>query len=96
MKESVFQSKVIQYLKSLENTYVVKVWGGGYQRAGIPDILACINGHFVALELKNEVGKPSKLQEYNIKQIQAANGIALILRPDDFEGFKKDLVKLYA
>lgn len=29
----------------------------------IPDIIACINGHFFGFEVKMEIGKPTKLQE---------------------------------
>lgn len=89
MKESTFQKNVVKYIKSLPNTWVTVIWGGGFQRAGIPDILCCINGHFVALELKTEIGKASKIQEYNIRCIKEANGTALILRPSQFDEFKK-------
>lgn len=94
MKESQFQTKVIEYLKTLPNTWHVKIWGGGFQRSGIPDILCCINGKFVALELKKEDGKSTPLQERNIKLINAAGGIGLFLRPSGFEDFKKIAMEL--
>lgn len=87
MKESTFQSKVIAFLHSY-NVYVVNVWGGGYQRAGIPDLLCCINGRFVAIELKTETGRTSKLQDYNIEQIRKSNGQAFVLRPSGFKDFQ--------
>lgn len=89
MSEGAFQTKVIKYLKNLPNTWYFKVWGGGFQRSGIPDIICCINGHFVALELKTETGRASKLQEYNIRCIKEANGTAILLRPSQFEEFKE-------
>ena len=59
----------------------MKVFGGGtFQRSGIPDIIGCYHGRFFALELKAEKGKPSELQLYNIKKINEAGGIALIVR----------------
>lgn len=87
-KESQFQAKVIKFLKELPNTWYVKIWGGGFMKSGIPDILCCINGKFVALELKREGGIASELQKRNVRLINESNGIALILYPRDFEFFK--------
>jgi hypothetical protein len=92
MTEKQLQRKVIKYLKSLPNTWFFKVWGGGYQRAGIPDLICCINGIFIAIELKGDNGKPTELQKMNIKNINAAGGIGVILYPKGFKEFKK-LVK---
>lgn len=89
MKESQFQEQVIKYLKTLPKTWHVKIWGGGFMRAGIPDIICCINGKFIALELKRENGVASELQKRNVRLINEANGIALILYPKDFDEFKK-------
>lgn len=92
--EGKFQEEVIKYLKSLPNCWYCKVWGGGYQRSGIPDILACINGLFIALELKREGGKPTPLQVYNIDKIKQSGGIGYILQPSQFEEFKKVVEKI--
>ncbi|MNW40408.1 VRR-NUC domain protein [compost metagenome] len=87
MTEAQFQSKVINFL-NVHHIYNVKVWGGGFQRAGIPDILACVNGHFVAIELKTETGRTSQLQDYNLDRIRESRGTAIVLRPSGFESFK--------
>jgi len=89
MTEKQFQRKVIKYLKSLPNTWFFKVWGGGYQRAGIPDLICCINGVFIAIELKGDKGRPTELQKMNIRNINAAGGIGVILYPAGFKDFKK-------
>ena len=39
-----------------------KEHGGMYGTAGIPDIIACVDGRFYAFEVKTETGKPTKLQ----------------------------------
>ena len=54
-----------------------------YGTAGIPDIIACINGHFYGFEVKTENGKPTKLQEATIRKILAAGGTALVVRSVD-------------
>ena len=89
MKESAFQKKVIDFLKTKEVWYL-KYWAGSqYTKQGVPDILACIDGVFHGIELKTDVGQPSKLQLYNIRKIKDAGGEAYILRPKDFEAWKE-------
>ncbi len=89
MTEKEFQKKVTKYLNTLPNTWFFKVWGGGFQRAGIPDLICCINGILIAIELKADGGKPTALQVFNIKQINASGGIGVVLYPKDFTDFKK-------
>ena len=71
------------------NGWFFKVWGGGYQKAGIPDLLICVNGVFVGLELKGATGAPSELQKLNVTRINAVGGIGIILYPDGFETFQE-------
>lgn len=68
--------------------------GGQFTRAGVPDLLVCCNGRFLGVEIKAENGKPSELQEYHQRLIEAAGGIALILYPKDFDLFKELIRKL--
>lgn len=48
--------------------------------AGIPDIVGCYRGRFIAFEVKTDVGRASKLQEYVIRQIVTSGGIAVVVR----------------
>lgn len=86
-EEKQFENKVKRYLKS-KNIYYFKYFGNAYSTPGILDLTLCINGRFVAVELKSEKGKVSVLQEYNIKEIKRCGGIAIVLRPSEFEEFK--------
>lgn len=72
----------------------MKVWGGGYQKSGVPDILGVIEGKFIAIELKASNGKASELQKRNIKLINECGGYGVILYPKDFEEFKREVEKL--
>ena len=47
-----------------------------WRPAGVPDIIACINGRFVAFEVKTETGKLTKLQEITMQKIRNAKGQA--------------------
>ena len=68
--------------------WFVKIWGGGMQKEGIPDILMCVNGIFISLELKSAKGRPSELQKKNTAMVNESKGIGIILYPDGFENFK--------
>ena len=83
MKESVIVAAIIRYLKSVPGCFCWKEHGGMYGTAGIPDIICCIEGRFVGFEVKNEKGKPTKLQEATIRKIKASGGIAMVVRSVD-------------
>ena len=92
--EKIFEDKVKAYLES-KGAWYVKYWGGGfYTKRGIPDILVCYKGRFIAVETKADNGRPSELQLHHIKKIKDAGGIAMVLYPKDFDDFKKMIEKL--
>ena len=86
--EKTYENKIKRLLKA-EGCYYVKHYANAATRAGIPDILACIGGHFVGIEVKAANGKATELQLKNILQIREAGGIALIVYPDDYDRIKK-------
>lgn len=87
-QEKNFENKIKAFLKE-QGAWFIKYWAGSkFTKDGIPDILACINGYFVAIEVKAKNGKPSELQKYNVRKINETHGIAVILYPQDFELFK--------
>lgn len=89
--EKQFENEIKKFLSELPKTWFYKNWSGPYSKSGIPDIIACVNGKFVAIEVKASNGKPSELQKRNIRLIQEGNGLGYILYPKDFEQFKKDI-----
>ena len=92
-EEKQFENKLKKYLKS-KGIWHVKYFANSFTPVGIPDVLAVVNGKFVAIELKAEKGKTSPLQDYNIKEIQRCGGIAIVLRPSGFDEFKKLIEEL--
>ena len=92
-QEKIFENKIKSYLKSI-GAYFIKTHGDRFSKVGTPDIIACVNGKFVAIEVKAENGKPSELQLYHLEQIRNAGGISYLLYPKDFEKFKKDMEEL--
>ncbi len=49
-------------------------------RGGIPDIVACIDGVFVGIELKDNTGIPTVQQLTNIANIKGSGGRANVCR----------------
>ena len=92
-REKLYENKIKAYLKSI-GAYFIKTHGDRFSKVGTPDIIACVNGQFVAVEVKAENGKPSELQLYHLDEIWKAGGLAFLLYPKDFENFKKILENL--
>lgn len=88
MREKNIENRIKAYLKS-KGVWHVKYFANSFTPVGIPDILACCNGRFLAIEVKNETGKTSPLQDYNIEQIKRCGGIALVVKPQNFGEFKQ-------
>ncbi len=82
--ETEITKKIQRYLKSVPLWWGFKVQGGAQQKKGVPDIVGCYNGHFVALEVKRpQLGRLSALQDHIIEQIRSANGHAYVVRSVD-------------
>jgi Holliday junction resolvase len=62
----------------------------GYGRAGIGDVVACVNGHFLMVECKADKGKITALQERELQRVRDAGGQALVVydTPEDLEVLK--------
>ena len=70
---------ILQYLRTIPRCFCWKEHGGMYGTAGIPDIIACVDGRFFGFEVKTVDGKPTKLQEATIRRIQASGGTAAVV-----------------
>ena len=92
-EEKNLENKIKTYLKS-KGVWYIKIWGSMFTRSGIPDILCCINGKFVAIEVKSSIGKMSKLQEYEVEKVQKSKGLFYCVRPQNFNEFKKEVENL--
>ena len=79
MKEKTIENKIKGYLKS-KGAYYFKHHGNQFSQVGVPDIIACYKGRFIGIEVKNETGKTSPLQDVNLKMINDAGGIGIVAR----------------
>ena len=80
MKESELIKKISDYLKSVPDLFFWKEHGGIYGTSGIPDIIVCIDGRFIALEVKTQKGKTTPLQNAAIRKIRNSGGFAFVVR----------------
>lgn len=76
MAEKEIVGAILRFLAGIPATFCWKTHGGMYGTAGIPDIIACIHGRFVAFEVKTSTGKLTKLQSVTLQKIQNAKGLA--------------------
>ena len=82
--ESKVKISVVKILKQ-HNVYYFFPATHGYGRSGVPDIICCVNGKFIAIECKAGDNKPTALQELEISRIRAAKGIAAVINEDNID-----------
>lgn len=88
-EEKKVENSIKRYLDGL-GAYHIKIHGSAYMPAGTPDILACIGGKFIGIEVKKPKGGVlSELQKLKIKQIKSAGGVAFVAR--SLEDVKQEL-----
>ncbi|MNG92707.1 VRR-NUC domain protein [compost metagenome] len=72
--EAKLTTQVRNYLRAQKDVFFYKASDRYTQ--GIPDIIVCVQGRFVGIELKRTSGKPSANQLLKIKKINEAGGIS--------------------
>lgn len=87
-QEKNFENKVKKFLDE-QGAWYVKFFANAYTRSGIPDLLCCVNGYFVAIEVKAQNGHATALQVHHCTEIRISGGFAFILYPSGFEEFKQ-------
>jgi Holliday junction resolvase len=60
----------------------------GFGRAGIPDIVGCMDGHFIAIECKAGKGKTTALQDRELNAVLNAGGTVFIAREHNLDDLK--------
>jgi hypothetical protein len=80
--ESKVKAKIHAILKE-HRAYAVNYIGGISANNGTPDILACLNGRFIGIEAKSGTNKPTDLQTFNLKRIDEAGGLALVINENN-------------
>ncbi len=66
----------------------------GYGRAGIPDVVGCILGRFIAIECKAGKNKTTALQERELARIEESGGFAFVANENNLNELKEKLAWL--
>lgn len=82
--ETKLQEKAISYLKE-KRIYHINKFGDGWSAKGAPDLIVCINGRFVAFELK--VGENDLQDDQKIHRLRIRRSGGLHYSPYTLEEF---------
>lgn len=73
----------VRDILDMNGVYFFSPFGAGAGRAGIPDIIGCVNGFFLAIECKAGKGRTTALQDRELGRIRLAGGVALVVYDTD-------------
>jgi hypothetical protein len=91
--ESKVKAKVDKMLNQL-GVWFFSPQAGPFGRAGIPDRIACVNGHFVGIEVKADASKkPTKLQLDCMAKIEASGGKCFVVCDDETLAMARDYIQ---
>jgi Holliday junction resolvase len=88
------ESKVKKRVREMLDTlgiYHFMPPANGFGRAGIPDIIACMDGHFIAIECKAGKGTTTALQDRELDRIHNAGGTTYIARENNIDELQQRL-----
>jgi len=80
--EAKVKKKVKEILDQM-GVYHFSPMQNGMGRAGIPDIIGCLEGQFLGIECKAGKGTTTALQERELTRIQNAGGYALVVNEEN-------------
>ena len=76
---------MVKQLFILHDVYSVMPVSNGMGKHGVPDFMACAYGRFVGIETKAGKKLPTDLQMSNLRQIDKAGGIALVINEHNLQ-----------
>lgn len=77
--EQVIKKDIKAYISRIGGFWSV-IQGGPFSKPGDPDIVCCINGHYVGIEAKTKTGRATELQLQRGREIEKAGGIFILAR----------------
>ena len=80
--------KAVRNLLDELNIYHFMPPANGFGRAGIPDIIGCMDGQFIAIECKAGKGKTTALQDRELNAISNHGGTTFIANEHNLDELK--------
>lgn len=71
-----FEKKAISKHLDKLGCFYFKPAMNGFGKSGVPDIVVCLDGYFIGIEVKRENKKPTPIQERRMAEIRKAGGVA--------------------
>ena len=84
------KAKVVKMLKE-RGVYYFFPATFGLGRSGVPDVVCCQGGRFLAVECKAGKGKTTALQDREIAAIRTAGGTALVINENNLHELEAHL-----
>jgi hypothetical protein len=84
MDEATLSRKIrLALQKEFPGSYWAKIAGGPHQRKGLPDIVGCVHGQFIGIEVKlpsrrHEKGAVTEIQQDTLNMIYNAGGCSFV------------------
>ncbi len=88
--EKHFQTAVLKKLRALPNSYWIKI--NDRVTLGLPDIIGCINGYYVAMELKTQT-KVTRLQAHTLARMNKAGAFVFVTTPKTWDADFEEIIK---
>jgi len=74
--EKTIVNKILSVVRS-RGGFAIKLHGSPFMMLGLPDIIVCYRGFFLAFEVKRDAKQKTKpIQEYILGRIRKAGGVA--------------------
>ena len=77
--ERKIQAEIIAWVKKQDRCWICKYQAGPYSGTGIPDLLLCVAGRFVALEVKQKSGRVTPIQREVMRTMTLAGAICEVV-----------------
>ena len=74
MREKIIENQIKSKLTTMSNVWYFKHSANATMKVGIPDLVCCINGYFIGIEVKQATGIQSEAQKVNELAIKNAGG----------------------
>ena len=78
-QEQLIKKDIKSYISQIGGFWSM-VQGGPYSKPGDPDMLCCVNGKFIGIEVKTPTGVVSELQMQRGQEIEDAGGVWFVAR----------------
>ncbi len=70
------KAEIKRYLASI-GAWHFSPYMAGFGKSGVPDLICCLNGKFIGIEVKREGKGPTSRQTLRMQEISDAGGLSL-------------------